>query len=433
MELVALALGLFIVAMLVLQVPVMVYTTLQRSRAMQAQRRLEYKEWQLRLRAAETQLDRAESNTLSWSGWRKFEVRKKVVENKSGDICSFYFYPHDRRKLPAFEPGQFLMFRLDIPDPDDPGETIEETRCYSLSDSPNPRYYRISVRKVPSPPKQPDLPPGLVSGFLHDHINEGDLIDVQAPSGEFFLDPDQESPVALLAGGVGVTPILSMCNTLIDRKSSREVWIFFGVRHADDLVMLPNFEFAAGHLKNAHVYICFSGDMPKGIEDGTIADSGIIYKKGRVDSAMLKATMPGNNYGYYICGPEMMMKTLDKDLQAWGVPKARINWEAFGESAAPAPAALPSGQTLTITYGASGGKSVSWQGEKSIRAAAKANKFREKKVKYACGQGKCGCCHTALKSGEVAYNDVQPAFADLQDGYCLPCIATPKTSIELDA
>lgn len=432
MEIVALALGLFVVAMLVLQVPVMVYSTLQRSRAMQVQRKLDYQEWQLRIRAAETQLERAESNKLSWSGWRKFEVRKKRVENKTGDICSFYFYPHDRRKLPPFKPGQFLMFRLDIPDPENPGEYLEETRCYSLSDSPNQRYYRISVRRVGPPADQADMAPGVVSNFLHDHIEEGDLIDVQAPSGDFYLDPDQETPVALLAGGVGVTPILSMCNSLIDRKSNREVWIFFGVRHADDLVMLPNFEYAAGHLKNAHVYICYSGAMPPGMEDGAVAESGIIHKKGRVDSAMLKAVMPGNNYAYYICGPDGMMKALDKDLQAWGVPKDKINWEAFGESETSTATSLPSGQALTITYGASG-KSVSWRGEKSIRAAAKSNKFKEKKIKYACGQGKCGCCHTALKSGEVAYSDIQPAFAGLQEGYCLPCIATPKTAIELDA
>jgi ferredoxin-NADP reductase len=272
----------------------------------------------------------------------------------------------------------------------------------------------------------------LVSNFLHDHINEGDLIDVQAPSGEFFLDPDQDTPVALLAGGVGVTPILSMCNSLIDRKSTREVWIFFGVRHPDDLVMLPNFEYAASHLKNAHVYICFSGSMPEGVEDCAVMESGIVYKKGRVDCAMLKATMPGNNYGYYICGPEVMMTTLDKDLQAWGVPKDKINWEAFGETAAPAPAAVAPGQSLTVTYGQSG-KSITWQGEKSIRATAKANKFKEKRIKYACGQGKCGCCHTALKRGEVHYPDVQPAFAGLQEGCCLPCIAVPKTEIELDA
>ncbi len=431
MELVALALGLIVVATLVLQVPVLVYGTLQRSRAQQLKRRQDYKEWQIRIQTAEAQLERTVSNKLSWSGWRKFEVRKKIVENKAGDICSFYFYPHDRRKLPSFSPGQFLMFRLDLPDPENPGETLEETRCYSLSDSPNQRYYRISVRKVPPPPKNPEMPPGLVSNFLHDHIQEGDLIDVQAPSGDFFLDPSHESPVALMAGGVGVTPILSMCNSLIDRKSSREVWIFFGVRNPDDLVMVPNFEYAASHLKNAHVYLCFSGEMPKGIEDGTVADSGIIYKSGRVDIDMLKSVMPGNNYAYYTCGPEIMMKNLERDLQAWGVPKDKINWEAFGESAAPAPA-VATGQALTISYGASG-KTINWQGEKSIRAAAKTSRFKEKKIKYACGQGKCGCCHTALKSGEVAYIDVQPAFPGLQEGYCLPCIATPKSAIELDA
>lgn len=432
MELVALALGLFVIAMLLLQVPVLVFGTLQRARAQQVQRGLELREWQLRVKSAEAQLERAESNKLSWSGWRKFEVRKKIIENKAGDICSFYFYPHDRKKLPDFKPGQFLMFRLDIPDPENPGETTEETRCYSLSDSPNSRYYRISVRKVPPPPNMPDAPCGLVSSFLHEHVKEGDLIDVQAPSGDFFLETDHETPIALIAGGVGVTPILSMCNALIDRKSNREVWIFFGVRNPDDLVMLPNFEYAASHLKNAHVTICFSMLMPKGVEDGAVMDSGIVYRKGRADSEMLRKVMPGNNYAYYICGPEVMMTSLERDLMAWGVPKSKIHWEAFGETHTAPPASAAPGQALSITYVASG-KTLTWSGEKSIRAAAKAAKYKEKKVKYACGQGKCGCCLTALKSGEVAYTSVQPAFSGLQEGYCLPCIATPKTAIELDA
>lgn len=431
MDLVALALGLFVMAMLLLQVPVLVFSTLQRARYQQVQRNLELREWQLRVKRAEAQLERAESSKLAWSGYRKFEVRKKIVENKAGDICSFYFYPHDRKKLPPYYPGQFLMFRLDIPDPDEPGETIEETRCYSLSDSPNPRYYRISVRKIPPPRDNPDAPPGLVSNFLHDHVQEGDLVDVQAPSGDFYMDPDHEAPVVLLAGGVGVTPILSMCNTLIDRKSNREVWVFFGVRNPDDLVMLPNFEVAASTLKNAHVSICFSGEMPPGVEDGAVMDSGIVYRKGRVDCALLQKAMPGNNYDYYICGPGPMMTTLEKDLMAWGVPKDKINWEAFAESDV-STETMPAGETLSITYAASG-KTITWSGQKSIRAAAKAAKYKEKKIKYACGQGKCGCCHTALKSGEVIYPDTQPAFPGLQEGYCLPCIATPKTAIELDA
>lgn len=406
----------------------LVFDTLQRVRARQIQRNLDLQAWQLRVKAAATNLERAELSRASWSGWRKFEVRKKVIENHGGDICSFYFYPHDRKKLPPFKPGQFLMFRVDLPDPERPGERVEETRCYSLSDSPNSRYYRITVRKIAGTSGAPD---GRVSTFFHDHIHEGDLIDVQAPSGDFYLDTEHESPVVLIAGGVGVTPILSMCNALLDQKSSREVWIFFGVRNPDDVVMLPNFEHAAGHLKNAHVHLCFSGALPAGITDVAIAESGIVYHKGRVDIDLLKQVLPGNNYRYFICGPEGMMTSLDADLRSWGVSGDKVHWEAFGESDV-APDFSSSASELRITYGATG-HSIPWRGEKSIRAAARANKHREKKVQYACGQGKCGCCLTALKSGEVAYPGIQPAFGGLQEGYCLPCIAVPKTPIELDA
>ena len=112
MELVALALGLCVIGMLLLQVPVLVYGTVQRARSQQVQRQLELREWNLRVKSAEALLERAESSKLSWTGWRKFEVRKKIIENKAGDICSFYFYPHDRKKLPPSQRGVWFTERL---------------------------------------------------------------------------------------------------------------------------------------------------------------------------------------------------------------------------------------------------------------------------------------------------------------------------------
>ena len=136
-------------------------------------------EWRNRVKAAEKRVENVEASHEHWSGWRKFEVRKKQIENGTKDICSFYLYPHDRRQLPPFKPGQFLMVRADIPDPDDSFQTLEESRCYSLSDSYNPRYYRISIKKIGPPRGNPDnAPPGLVSNFFHDHVSEGDLVAV---------------------------------------------------------------------------------------------------------------------------------------------------------------------------------------------------------------------------------------------------------------
>jgi hypothetical protein len=87
-----------------------------------------------------------DKGAAAWSGFRKFRVAKKIMEK--GDCCSFYLEPHDGRELPAFLPGQYLTFKLKVP-----GQPKEVTRCYSLSDSPNPQYYRVTIKRVPPPPK----------------------------------------------------------------------------------------------------------------------------------------------------------------------------------------------------------------------------------------------------------------------------------------
>jgi len=84
------------------------------------------------------------------------------------------------------------------------------TRCYSLSDSPNPQYYRVTIKRVPPPPKSPELPPGVSSNHFHSNVNEGDILDVKAPSGNFHIDVEAQSPMVLIGGGIGVTPMLSM-------------------------------------------------------------------------------------------------------------------------------------------------------------------------------------------------------------------------------
>ena len=135
-----------------------------------------------------------DKGSAAWSGFRKFRVAKKIMEK--GDCCSFYLEPHDGRELPAFLPGQYLTFKLKVP-----GQPKEVTRCYSLSDSPNPQYYRVTIKRVPPPPKSPELPPGVSSNHFNSNVNEGDILDVKAPSGNFHIDVEAQSPVVLIGGG----------------------------------------------------------------------------------------------------------------------------------------------------------------------------------------------------------------------------------------
>ncbi len=84
------------------------------------------------------------------------------------------------------------------------------TRCYSLSDRPDPAHYRVTIKRVPPPADRPELPPGLSSSHFHDQVHEGDVLRVKAPSGHFLIDPDPGVPAVLIGGGIGITPMMSM-------------------------------------------------------------------------------------------------------------------------------------------------------------------------------------------------------------------------------
>ncbi len=163
-----------------------------------------------------------------WKGHRKFVVDRKEVESQT--VTSFYLRPEYGGPLPAYKPGQFLGFQLEIPGHDKP-----VIRSYTLSDSPggleNGKLYRLSIIREPSLKDRPELPPGASSNYFHDHLEVGSALQVIAPNGDFFLHEDRDGPVVLLSGGVGLTPMISMLNHLVDQGAQRPVWFLHGVQN----------------------------------------------------------------------------------------------------------------------------------------------------------------------------------------------------------
>ncbi|MCW8902376.1 MAG: FAD/NAD(P)-binding oxidoreductase, partial [Sedimenticola sp.] len=121
----------------------------------------------------------AEAN--AWKGFREFVVQRRELEDAQASICSFYLAPVDGKPLPPFQAGQFLTFKLDIEAPaPQTGKSV--IRCYSLSDSPDPNHYRVSIKRVPAPADRPELSAGVSSNYFHDQVMEGTHLQVRAPS-----------------------------------------------------------------------------------------------------------------------------------------------------------------------------------------------------------------------------------------------------------
>lgn len=367
----------------------------------------------------------SEKGRAAWSGFRKFRVDGKVLEAES--CCSFYLAPHDGRPLPAYLPGQYLTFRLQIP-----GQTRELTRCYSLSDSPDHTdYYRVTIKRIAPPPGAAEMPPGLVSSHFHDRIQVGDILDVKAPSGHFHLNVDSRTPVVLVGGGIGVTPALSMLNYLVSAPGKREVWFFYGVRNGREHMLKDYLREIAGQNPHIHIVACYSDPLPteRAVEDYHFGE--------RISVDLFKRVLEVNNFDFYICGPPPMMESLTKGLAKWGVPDEQIHFEAFGpasvkriakaETAEAAEAAESGGVEVNFVRS---NKTVLWSnGAGSLLELAEAHGIR---IDSGCRAGSCGTCVTAIRDGKVDYLSGNPDF-DIEKGSCLACVAVPKGALSLDA
>ena len=374
----------------------------------------------LELRLAVARKHRAEEQkkSYSWAGWRKFEVKRKEPADPSGQACSFYLAPHDGKPIPAFEPGQFLTFQLAIP-----GQSKPVVRCYSLSDSPRPDQFRVTIKRLAA---RGDAPAGLASNFFHDSIGEGDLVDVRAPSGRFFLNMAHDTPVVLLAAGVGITPVLSMLNAIIETGSSRETWFFFGVRHGDEHIMREHLDRVTREHENIRLHVCYSDPR-----DGVDVQGTDYHHDGRVSVDLLRELLPSSNYDFYMCGPPPMMDALTAGLKEWGVPDDRVHLEKFGPAPGkPMPKSKPDtiGDGPPVTFKKSG-KTIPWDATfEHIWEFAAANGVE---IDSGCLEGNCGSCMTAILSGEVSYAN-EPAYP-YEKGTCLACSCIPKGPLELDA
>ena len=375
------------------------------------------------IQPAHSSAEPATSN-LSWEGFKEFIVQRREIEDNNNAVCSFYLVPVDGNPLPIFKPGQFLTFKLQIEDPDS-HELKSVVRCYSLSDAPRSEHFRVSIKRIPAPANQPDVPPGLSSSFFHDHIQEGSRLMVKAPSGHFHLMEEEPLPIVLIGGGIGITPMLSILNTVLENGINREIWLYYGVCNGDEHIMKEHLQTLAKTYTNFHLHVCYSSPNESDVE-------GVDYQhSGWVAIPLLRTTLKLQHYQFYVCGPKPMMETLVPGLEDWGVDKDDIFYESFG------PASLikhekaertTATQPITVTFSRSG-KSIPWNpASDSLLEFAEANDIE---VNSGCRAGSCGSCQTKMKTGEVDYN--QEPDADIEPGNCLLCISTPKCDLTLDA
>jgi len=346
----------------------------------------------------------------AWSGTRSFRVA--AVVNEAIDSQSFYLVPVDGRPLPRFEPGQFLTFSLPV----DP-RMKPLVRCYSFSDRPREDYYRVTIKRV--------LPAGSGSGYFHDRVEVGTILQAQTPQGAFFLDPTDRLPVVLVGAGIGITPIMSMIHSIIHDHGEQTAYVFGGFGNSREQPFRKQLsELDAAH-DNLHVDISYSRPMPA---DRVERD---FHHRGRIDIARLREVLPSNNFQFYVCGPAGMMEDIVPALVEWGVPESHIHFEAFGPASVKgvsAPQTLADTEPCNVEF-LLAHASLAWNVDcGSLLDLAESGGVS---LDYGCRAGNCGQCLVKVRQGQVTH--VKPPGLPVAKDECLACVGVPQGDVVLEA
>ncbi|MBB4826926.1 nitric oxide dioxygenase [Sporosarcina luteola] len=244
--------------------------------------------------------DAAEQAEGGWRTFKDFIIDEKVKE--SDVITSFYLKPVDGKKLPNYKPGQYITIRFRIPE-----EEHILNRQYSLSQAPDSDRFRLSIKR-----EDENAPGGKVSVYLHNEMNVGDTLEVSAPAGDFHLDTESDSPVTLISGGVGLTPMVAMYDYIAKNTPEREVTFLHSARTRKHQAFDETLRKLNSELPNSTYEVLYS-------EEG----DGFITK-----DFLEKHVIDGSEI--YVCGPTPFMQTIVSHLYALGIPQEKVHFEFFG-------------------------------------------------------------------------------------------------------
>jgi nitric oxide dioxygenase len=257
--------------------------------------------------------EQSDAKLGGWTGWRTFVVREKQPE--SSVITSFILEPSDSGPVENFEPGQYVSIAIEIP-----ALGLQQIRQYSLSDMPNGHSYRISVKREAGSGAQP---PGYVSCMLHDHVNVGTQVKLAAPYGTFHIDVSAKTPLVLISGGVGLTPMVSMLRRAI-QDAQRQVVFIHGARNSGVQAMRNRLREIAKTHTNFSLTVFYDAPLPQDVRG---VDFDVL---GHVDVSSIKNAILLPDADYYICGPIPFMRLQHDSLKALGIHETRIHYEVFG-------------------------------------------------------------------------------------------------------
>jgi len=332
----------------------------------------------------------------------------EVIE-ETHEVKTFRFRPRDGGPIPFdYLPGQFLTLHV-------APQGLPTRRSYTIASTPTWRdRIEITVKREEK---------GLVSRWLHDGLGIGDEVEIEAPNGTFIFGGKESESVVLIAGGVGITPMMSVTRYLTETKWPGKVFLILGFRTPRDFIFREELDGLQTHNANLSVTVTMS-------QPGNAPWSGAT---GHVNAALLAAAVPGiESRRAHICGPPALMDAVRAALVELGLSGAQIKAEAFGTVKRNPLAKGTASTDLAgkVVFQASATTAPVPSDSTILDAADEAGVF----IDNACRSGTCGSCRVKLLSGAV-HMPVEDALTkqDKADGYILACQARIRGDVTVDA
>jgi ring-1,2-phenylacetyl-CoA epoxidase subunit PaaE len=311
----------------------------------------------------------------------------------------------------SYIPGQFINVTLLIDD-------LPVTRSYSLSSTPNEDIYpSITIKRVKG---------GVMSNFIIDNISTISKWYIDGPYGNFI--PTESSYTAghiiLMAGGSGITPLYSICRSILTKSPNTKITLIYSSRNAEDIIFKTPIERLTQRFKDRLIsYHVLS--QPKDITQ----QSKITVINGRIKKVIaskLIKRVTGDSIGgvqFFICGPDELMKMYREVLKTMQVPAEQIFMEWFKPETTNEPVTLPLEPKEVLLHFFEQTNLLDVQAGQTILAAAREDKIP---ISYSCKEGTCGKCTAKLISGQVKMiNNYYLKQEDVNAGMILLCQSYP--------
>ncbi len=310
----------------------------------------------------------------------------------------------------SFVPGQYLTLRSTIN-----GQEIR--RSYSLCSSPLSGELRVAIKQVEQ---------GIFSTWANTELKAGDTLETMPPMGNFALEiePTDEQTYVGFAAGSGITPVLSILKTVLERAPKAKFILFYGNRKTNSIIFKAELEdLKDAHMGRLEVHHVLSRE-----------DQGNDLLFGRIDetrAAQFAAQIPGvkEAAGHFLCGPEAMIKGVQSALEQAGVASKNIHFELF-TSAAPAAekarTASASSGDAAVTVILDGEETHFTQGPKDFILDSALDAGAD--VPYACKGAVCCTCRAKVLEGEVEMAmNYSLTDDEVAEGFILTCQSMPRS------